>query len=237
MQIMKEISNIGLALYLEKQNSLVLGDVHIGYEEELNKHGFLIPRHHFKDVVNSLDKIFRQLPKLKNIIINGDLKHAFGSISDQEWREILKFLDLLAKHCEKIVVIKGNHDIILGPIAKKRSIEIVDDFNSDGIFICHGHQVPKKKSYKDAKLVIIGNEHPAVCVKDGARSETFKCFLKGIYRKKKMIVMPSFNPITIGTDILKGEFISPFMKTNIAGFEVFVVGDKTYYFGKVKGLE
>ena len=52
-----------------------------------------------------------------------------------------------------------------------------------------------------------------------------------------MIVMPSFNPITIGTDLLKGQFISPFMKVNISSFEVYVVADNVYYFGKVKDLK
>ena len=246
MEIMKGFENVHLALYIKQLNSLVIGDVHMGYEEELNKRGILIPRHHFKDVVASLTMVFKHLQpilkkskkkKLDKIIVNGDLKHAFGSISNQEWRDIPKFLDLLAVHCGNIVLIKGNHDVILGPVAEKRNIELVDDYSSDGIFISHGHQIPDKPAFKKAKTIIIGNEHPAVSIKDGPRAETFKCFLKGKFKRKDMIVMPSFNPITIGTDVLKGEFISPFLKVNINDFEVFVVADKTYYFGKIKDLK
>jgi len=246
MEIMKDLEIVNLALYIKRLNSLVIGDVHIGYEEELNKRGVLIPRFHFRDVVAAAANIFKLLQpllkqsnqkKLNQIIINGDLKHGFGSISDQEWREVLKFIDLLAANCEKIVLIKGNHDIILAPIAKKRNIELVEDYSSDGFFICHGHQIPEKAAFKKAKTVIIGNEHPAVSIKEGARTETFKCFLKGKFRGKRLVVMPSFNPITIGTDVLKEKFISPFLKTSINNFEVFVAADKTYYFGKIKDLK
>ncbi|MAG16424.1 phosphoesterase [Candidatus Woesearchaeota archaeon] len=246
MQIIKDLNIVNLALYIKSLNSLVLGDVHIGYEEELNKRGVLIPRHHFKDVLASLNHTFYLLEpllkkskkkKLSNIIINGDLKHEFGLISNQEWREILKFFDILSKHCEKIILVKGNHDPIIGPVAKKRNIKVVDDYSKDGIFICHGHQIPTTDVFKKSKLLIIGNEHPAVSIKEGPRSETFKCFLKGTFKNKDMIVMPSFNPITIGTDVLKEQFISPFLNQDINSFEVFVIAGNVYYFGKVKDLK
>ena len=246
MEILQDMEIVNLALYIKKINSLVIGDVHIGYEEELNKRGVLIPRFHFKDVIASMTSTFNLLQpilkkskknKLSQIIINGDLKHAFGTISNQEWRETLKFLDLLAAHCEKIVLIKGNHDIILGPIADKRKIHVVDDYTADGIFISHGHRIPDTDEFNKAKIIIIGNEHPAVSIREGPRSETFKCFLRGTFRRKKMIVMPSLNPITIGTDVLQGKFISPFLSKDIGNFEVFVAADNVYYFGKVQDLK
>ncbi|MBI2664103.1 metallophosphoesterase [Candidatus Woesearchaeota archaeon] len=245
MELLKGMEIVNLALYIKKINSLVIGDVHIGYEEALNRRGVLIPRFHFRDVAADLDKTFKLLQpllkshkgKLKNIIINGDLKHEFGSISGQEWREILKFLDILSKHCEKIILIKGNHDIFLGPVAKKRNIAVVEDYSAGGIFVCHGHQIPATKQFREAKILVIGNEHPAVSLKDNARTETFKCFLKGSFRGRQMIVMPSFNPITVGTDVLKEKFISPFLKGSIDDFEVFVAEGDNFYFGKVKGLK
>ena len=33
--------------------------------------------------------------KPEQVIINGDLKHEFGTISDQEWRDVLKIFDLI----------------------------------------------------------------------------------------------------------------------------------------------
>ncbi len=246
MQILPGVEMVNLALYVGKLNALVIGDVHIGYEEAMNRRGVLIPRFHFGDVIASLNYAFHLLQpllkkskrqKLAQIIINGDLKHEFGSISEQEWREILKFLDILAQHCEKVVLIKGNHDVILAPIARKRNIELVEDYSSEGFFICHGHKVPETPEFKKAKTIIIGNEHPAVSIRDGPRTELFKCFLKGKFRRKNLVVMPSFNPITAGTDVLKETFISPFLKTGISNFEVFVAADDSYYFGRVKDLK
>jgi uncharacterized protein len=239
MDIIPNIAAIDVALYLKKHNALVIGDVHVGYESALNSRGIMLPRFHFRDVMATLERIFKQLKKenLAYIIINGDFKHEFGIISNQEWRDALKLIDVLAARCSRVILIKGNHDPALGPIAKKRNLDIVDDFSLDGIFICHGHYIPKKEEFKRAETVIIGNEHPAVSIQDGSRKETFKCFLKGTFKKKQMIAMPSMNPITIGTDILREKFISPFLKQDIGNFEVFVAADKTYYFGKVRDLQ
>ena len=88
----------------------------------------------FKDILNKLNRIFDLLNKekitIEKIIILGDLKHEFGEISDAEWRETINLLDyLLTKiktkdNKEKIILIKGNHDNILGPIARKREIKL-----------------------------------------------------------------------------------------------------------------
>ena len=48
--------------------------------------------------------------------------------------------------------------------------------------------------------------------------------------------MPSFHLLKEGTNILERRFLSPFLK-DIDDFEVFIIGDKVYSFGKVKNLE
>ncbi len=265
VEILPSIVIVDLALYLKKENILVIGDVHLGYEEAMAKHGVLMPRFQFKDTIERLEKIFSLLQQqqqlLKNgknetqveqvstglsrqnatreleaIVVNGDLKHDFGSISEQEWRDILKLLDLLLQHAGQVILVKGNHDIKLAPIARKRSIVVVENIAINDKFICHGHVVPASSEFEKSKIVIVGNEHPAISLREGARSELYKCFLLGKWKGKKMIVMPSFNQVTIGTDILKEKFISPFMQQNLGGFDVFVAGDRTYHFGKVRNI-
>ena len=243
VELMPGIVAVDLALFLKNENILVIGDVHLGYEDALRKQGVFMPRFQFKDTISRLEKIFLLLqPQLKNkkleaVVVNGDLKHDFGSISEQEWRDILKLLDFLLQHSEQVILVKGNHDIKLAPIARKRGIVVVENIAINDKFICHGHEVPVSSDFKKSKIVIVGNEHPAVSLRDSVRSELYKCFLLGKWDGKKMVVMPSFNQITIGTDILKEKFISPFMQQNLSRFEVFVVGDETYYFGKVKNVE
>jgi len=127
MKILKDIELIDLAIYVNK--TLIVTDFHIGYEEALNKQGVMVPRFQFKEMMERLEKIFSKLKgKIERVIVNGDLKHEFGTISDQEWRHTLKLIDYFSQHCKEIILIKGNHDAILGPIAKKRNVKVLDHY-------------------------------------------------------------------------------------------------------------
>ncbi len=268
MKVADNIDIIDLALCIK--GHLILSDSHIGFEEALNKQGILVPRFQFESIIKRLDHILLKSKgkKIDKIIINGDVKHEFGKISEQEWRHTLKLLDYLSKHCNEIILIKGNHDIILGPIARKRNVKVLDYYligidekspmkkesmvkksinklsfkklkiknNKKNILIIHGDKIPDKNLLKDTNTIIIGHEHPAVSIKEGPRVELFKCFLKGKYQNKDLIVQPSFNLVTEGTDITKERLLSPFLQQNLGNFEVFVVADRVYRFGKLKDL-
>ncbi len=230
MDIIKGITAVDLGLQIK--DNLILADFHIGFDEALNKQGVLVPRFQFNDIAAKLESVLGS-GKFGTIIVNGDLKHEFGTISRTEWKQTLDLLDLLSEHCSKIVLIKGNHDTILEPIAQKRNIEIVDEFVIGDVYVCHGNKIPETEAFRKAKTVIIAHEHPAVTLRTPLRAERYKCFLLGKYRRKSLIVMPSFNLVTEGTDILKERLLSPFLM-EISEFKVFVVGDKAYDFGKVK---
>ena len=229
---------VDLGLLIKDKRILIFSDFHIGYEEALNKQGILVPRFQFKDMIKRLGKIFSELKKIKleKIIINGDLKHEFGRISEQEWRETLRLLDFLTNFCNEIILVKGNHDTIIGPIAEKKKVKIVEYFLVGNTLIIHGNKIPEKGLLKKAKTIVIGHEHPAISLREDIRIEKFKCFLKGKYKRKKLIIMPSFCLATEGTDVLKEKLISPFLDHDLRNFEVFVVADKVYDFGKVKNL-
>jgi len=232
MEIAKGIEIIDLSLYIKKHKLLIFSDFHMGFEESQNKHGVLIPRFQFKDTIIRLESILKKV-KPDTIIVNGDIKHEFGKISEQEWRETLKLIELLAKNCKKLILTKGNHDKIVEPIAKKRNIAITDSFEIGDFLILHGDKIPKEIK---SKTIIIGHEHPAVLIQDGERKEKFKCFLMGKYKRKTLIVQPSFNLVTEGTNVLKDKTLSPFLKQDLKKFEIFVVADKIYKFGKLRNL-
>ena len=236
MDILPQIEVIDLALYLK--STLIIADLHIGYEESLNKQGVLVPRLQFEDMAKRVEKIFKRLrgKVIERVIVNGDLKHEFGTISEQEWRNTLKFLDLLAKHCKEIILIKGNHDSILGPIARKRNVKVFDYFILNKVLIAHGDKIPDKGLLKGVGTIIIGHEHPAISLKEGSKIETYKCFLKGKYKGKNIIVQPSFNSMMEGTNILRDHILSPFLKRSLDKFEIYIVEDKVYNFGKLKNL-
>ncbi len=108
---------------------LVIGDLHLGYENEIVREG-VIPNVQLKEVIDDLKNIFLKLDlesvKLKEIVLLGDLKQEFGIISDSEWKDVSKFLDFLVEKCEKVVVIKGNHDMKLWLILRKKRIGLRD---------------------------------------------------------------------------------------------------------------
>lgn len=231
IEIAPGIRIIDLVLQIGK--TIVIGDVHIGYEEALNKQGYMVPRTHFKDIMERMAKIL-DIIKPERAILIGDVKHEFGTISSQEWRETLQFLDLLLSRCMSVILIKGNHDTVLGPIAKKRRLEIVQQHIMDGVLFVHGDKIPDIPA--NVNTVVIGHEHPAVMIRDKIRSETYKCFLKGTYKKKTLIVLPSFHPLSEGTNVLHDRLLSPFLQRDISSFDVYAVADRVYCFGKLKNL-
>ncbi|MBW2972175.1 metallophosphoesterase [Candidatus Woesearchaeota archaeon] len=238
VQVAKGIEIIDLALYLDEENILVIADLHIGIEDSLVKQGMLVPKFHFRDLVDRVERIFKSLAaqkkEVKVVVINGDLKHEFGRISDEEWRNTLKMLDWLSRKCEKIVLVRGNHDTILGPIAEKRKVMFVDSFLAGDILICHGDTIPEIPS--SVKTIIIGHEHPAVSIHEDLRKETYKAFVAGKWNRKNIIVQPSLNPLMEGTDIKSEKLLSPFLQKKLDEFEVYIVADKVYGFGKLKKL-
>ena len=229
MNILPNIEIKNLSLFIDKK-ILVIADLHIGVEEKMQKQGILIPLFQFKDLYKQIKELLKS--KSEIIIINGDLKQEFGKISNQEWRDTLKILDLLTSNCKNVILIKGNHDTILGPIAKKRNVEVLDQYRYKNILFIHGN----KKVETDAQTIIIGHIHPSVGLKEGRRIERYKCFMKGKYKNKDLIVLPAFSKLKEGMDILNQEFISPYIQ-EVNDFEIFVVGDKIYNFGKVKNIK
>jgi len=237
MELSPSIQIKGLSLWFSEINYLCISDLHLGYEEALNKQGYMVPRQQFKEIYRSVSILLKTLHP-KTIVINGDLKHEFGNISRQEWKDVLAFIDLCEKYCEHVVLIKGNHDTILGPLANRKNL-IIEDFHIKGkLLFTHGDKIPDESTLRGIKIIIIGHEHPALELRDGGRKESFKCHLDGRWRGRRLMVMPSFNPLTHGTNVLSAKHITPFLEKGVASFDVYVVDDKekVLSFGKVRDL-
>ena len=232
MEISKGIEIVDLALWVKDENILIINDLHLGYEEVLHKKGILVPRIQTKEVLQKLEEIFKKVQPQK-IIINGDLKHEFGIVLSQEWKEILSLLDFLIKKKIEIIIIKGNHDPIIKPIAEKREIKVVNEYKIKDILIVHGDELVETK----AKRIIIGHEHPAITIREGSKWEKYKCFLKGRWKNKELLVLPSFNPLLEGTDVLKEQLLSPFLD-DLKKFEIFIVNKgEVFNFGRINNLK
>ncbi len=231
MEIYKGITIVDLAL--RYKDFLILGDLQLGYEEHLNKHGIMVPRFQKEDVIGRIKNILASSKGIKTIILNGDVKHQFGGIYSQEWNAISELLEYLVKKYA-VIIVKGNHDVMIGPILKKfnEKVKLVNFFQIDDILITHGDKILPNPAH----VMIIGHEHPAVSFREKP-GEKYKCFLKGKWKGHVLIVMPSFNMLNAGTDMTKEHVLSPYLKDDLGNFEVYVIEDKAYNFGKLKEIE
>lgn len=198
-------------LALMANDYLVISDLHLGYEEALNYQGVMVPKFQYPLLTNRLEEVLFQ-QKAEGIIINGDFKHEFGKISRQEWSETLDFVDFLRNHFQGIILIQGNHDPLTPIIARKTGLEMHKHYSTGDFLVMHGDQVPGNWDEIDEKTIIIGHEHPTLGLRSGERVEKMKCYLKGQFQGKNLVLMPSFNFVSEGSDILHEKPLSRFSR-------------------------
>jgi len=232
VEIAEGFRAVGLTLHAPSNHALILADTHLGYECALNREGVLVPRFQYRDVARHLAAALA-LTNPKTVVVDGDLKHGFGSISPQEWAETRGFLSLLVGR--ETVLVKGNHDTVLGPIAEKKGVRVVGELRLGDTLIIHGHRKPK--SLRGVKTIVIGHEHPCVGLSEEGRTEKVKCFLVGAYMGCGLIVLPSFNFVTEGVDVLKERLLSPMLQGDLSDFKAWGVEDgRILYFGRLGGI-
>lgn len=209
---------------------LVIGDLHIGYDEYTHSKA-VFPGLQLQEIIGKLEVIFNYISgkkiKVKKIVLLGDVKHDFGTITYIEWRETLHFFDYLLKKINdkgKIIIIKGNHDTILEPIVKKRNIVLKDYYKIKvkgiKVFFMHGDKVFKqcldvqtnrqtastnrqtvRQRREKGGILFLGHLHPAITLYDKYKSEKFKCFLKGKWKGKEVYILPNFSSSSFGFDL------------------------------------
>ena len=219
---------------LKIDDTLIISDLHFGYETSLNRQGFMIPRFQYDEIVESIEKIHDRA-SASTIILNGDIKHNFGSIDKQEWREVLGFIDYLSDTYSSIRVVRGNHDNFTQYILDKRDILMEDEIVLDNYLITHGHNLPSDVE-ESVDTIIIGHEHPCIGIRNNERVEKVKCFLKGCWDEYNLIVEPSFTTVSYGCDVLHEKTMSPFIG-DVGCFEVYAVEEYNVYpFGLVNDI-
>jgi len=213
--ILVKIEIVDLGLYISDLGILVIADLHIGHEAALEKHGVLLPLSTYprmkRKLLNMIDE-----RNIAELIILGDIKTEFGRPSIQEWIEVKDLLNTL-KNMLRIHVVRGNHDNYILNILSKFSIDFhYPCFKLEDTIFIHGHeQLPQ--DIGDTEMIIMAHEHPAVTLRDklGAKFK-FKCFLKGTYKGRELIVIPAFSPLATGTSVNEArreEFLSPILQS------------------------
>jgi putative SbcD/Mre11-related phosphoesterase len=199
-----KIEYVGKCLLVEIENKkiLVVGDMHFGYGDSIRNSGFIIQDQLGRQVREDFDSIFGEIGKVDGVVLLGDLKHVFGKIMRDEWKDVLGLVSYLKNKSDKVVVVKGNHDKILEPILKDKDVEVLDYYCLGEVCFMHGDKAwdEENAEVKNAKTWILGHGYPAVKISDGVRKESYKCFLEGKFKGRRIVIVPSFFPFNEGTD-------------------------------------
>lgn len=202
---------VGVGAYLPKSKTLVVSDLQLGQEGQLRAQGHDV-RYQDAERMIGLLRAMLHATGATRVVIDGDLKHAFGQILPQERRDVYEIVRALRERAE-VVLVRGNHDTLTGPLARELDLALVDSWTDGTAFVLHGHATPARDdpAYAAASNVIIGHLHPAVTLSDGIRAERVKCALVGRTAGKRLVVLPSCTTLAIGADILRVEPRGPFL--------------------------
>lgn len=228
---------IGKCLLLtteNKERTLVIGDLHLGYEGAMRSSGVMIPVKLYEKCVSDFDAIISKVGNVDNIVMLGDIKHEFGYILPDEWKYIINFIEYVKTKCSKLIIIEGNHDVILFPILNKMGILGVDFFIWKDVAFLHGDKDFSEIWDNKINYIVLGHGHPAVNLQDDIKKEKYKCFLEGKYKSKEIIILPSFFPLVEGTDPRDFD-LSFAWDFNLDKFRVYVISDdlKVLDFGQL----
>jgi DNA ligase-associated metallophosphoesterase len=171
------------AIYWEQQNALLLADLHLGKVGHFRKQGIAIPGDGTNSDYEILSFILDSYP-IEKIYVLGDLFHS----------EYNKELDIFSQWQNnypslKIVLIKGNHDILPDSFYHKNNLAIIDEKLKVPPFI-FSHQTLENPNYL---YNLSGHIHPAVELRGkGKQSLTLSCFYFG----NQFGLLPAFGRYT-----------------------------------------
>ncbi|MBS7622087.1 metallophosphoesterase [Candidatus Bathyarchaeota archaeon] len=151
--------------------SLIISDLHIGWEASLAEQGLHIPSQAPK-YAERLRLIIKETDSARLIIL-GDVKHEVARVGLREWGDVPSFFQELLEFVEEIYVIPGNHDGNLEALIPER----VKMFPVHGLTIdhkvglIHGHAWPRPEIL-GCDTIILGHLHPMIRLLDAAGFST-----------------------------------------------------------------
>jgi uncharacterized protein len=183
--------------------TLVISDLHIGFEEKFKSSGINIEPN-INKMATELETIIDE-NHMDALIIAGDVKSGIDRIMQSEWENVPKFLNRIAKKCH-VTIVPGNHDGGLQNLLPD-SVQLAD-INGvviEDTLIIHGHTRPLSK-FKDCSRVLMGHVHP-IFQKRGnplsgspvwafvrvSKKALFQDIIGSDDEMVDVIVMPSFN--------------------------------------------
>jgi len=146
------------------QRTLVIADLHIGWEVALAQQGIHVPSQTPKMLKKLLQLI--DLCKPSSLLFLGDVKHTIAKVEHEEWRDVPEFFEALAKKVNEIKVVLGNHDGNLEPLLPEKVQIVLSTGLAEGnVGFFHGNAWPAPELLACRSLVM-GHVHPTVAFRD-----------------------------------------------------------------------
>lgn len=202
---------------------LVVGDLHIGIERNLSRRGIYVSSA-TEFMANKIRKIMNDF-SLRKIIMLGDIKESILYPESTSTRLIKGFFSKLEDF--DTIIVAGNHDAHLGEIVE---LPIKRELLLDGFALMHGDKKPSDRAML-SDYMITAHSHAIVRIRDenGAVYDEKVWFIaklnRGmahrIYKRAnkdiRLIVMPAFNSLIMGTEISKfyKESANPLLRNKI----------------------
>lgn len=207
-------------LLLKNHDTVIIADLHLGYEGVLQREGVSIPRYQKSVILQRLETILQKY-RPRRIIVNGDFKHNFSKNLQQEWQEVKDVLSFLSSKT-MVSLIRGNHDNYLATIASYCNVPLSWEEQIEDMRITHGHRCIND----DSTFLIIAHEHPSLHMRDDVGALVkLPCFLVS----QDVVVLPAFSPLAMGTDVVsadQSDFLSPVLqRKNVEDFRLFAVSE------------
>lgn len=199
--------------HIKSIDSLVVADLHLGYEGVMAKKGTLLPKINLKKIIEMLTAAIKTTGA-PNLIVDGDIKNEFSTVDQEEFNELFDFINFAKEKKVNLILIKGNHDNFVERYREpfKLVIHRQEARIKDYLFF-HGEELPRDET---ANMFIMGHEHPAIGVYNNAGTkEKIPCFLYGTYKRKPLLVLPAMNYFATGTAVNfypKNELLAPIFK-------------------------
>ena len=141
-------------IFWEEKSALIVSDCHFGKTGHFRKSGIAVPQNVYKEDLQRLVTLLNFF-KPQQLIVVGDFFHSRANLEldwFRKWRNEFPIL--------RIILVKGNHDILAKSWYAETGIELVDDRLQIGSFVFSHETCQKEKN----EFVFCGHVHPAMAL-------------------------------------------------------------------------
>ena len=169
-------------VFWEKENALILSDLHVGKTAHFRNNGIAIPVDVLQQDLLRLSSIINHYSP-KKIIIVGDLVHASRNSDLDYFRDFLKQFSTI-----KILLIKGNHDRVSTNFLKEIGVSEFHSFIEIDPFLFSHESLQSHQQF-----TISGHIHPGIKLKTSIHTYLkFPCYIL----TNSQLILPAFSLFT-----------------------------------------